>query len=189
MHLRGACSRIMGTTGGAALVLDWPRVFIPSFLIMPAATTLKVNGVEHMVRAEFDTPLLYVLRNDLKLKGAKFGCGQGQCGACMVLIDGHNVMSCDTPLWAAAGKSITTIEGLGGIDAPHALQRAFVAEQAAQCGYCISGVIMTAAALLGRNPDPSEADIRQALGRNLCRCGTHTRIIKAIRRAAEELRP
>ena len=155
---------------------------------MPDPITLNVNGVHHTVHAEPDTPLLYVLRNDLKLKGAKFGCGLGQCGACMVLIDGHNVMACDTPLWAAAGKSITTIEGLGSINAPHALQRAFIAEQAAQCGYCISGVIMTAAALLERNPDPTEADIKQALARNLCSCGTHTRIIKAVQRAAKELR-
>ena len=154
---------------------------------MPDPVTLNVNGAQHTVRAEPDTPLLYILRNDLKLKGAKFGCGLGQCGACMVLIDGHNVMSCDTPLWAAAGKAITTIEALGSVDAPGALQRAFIAEQAAQCGYCLSGVIMTAAALLASNPDPSEADIKQALARNLCRCGTHTRIIKAVQRAAREL--
>ena len=156
---------------------------------MPEPITLNVNGVQHTVHAEPDTPLLYILRNDLKLKGAKFGCGLGLCGSCMVLIDGHNVMSCDTPLWAAAGKIITTIEALGSMDAPGALQRAFIAEQAAQCGYCISGVIMTAAALLGRNPDPTEDDIKQALARNLCRCGTHTRIIKAVQRAARELAP
>jgi len=155
---------------------------------MPDPITLNVNGAQHTVRAEPDTPLLYILRNDLKLKGAKFGCGLGQCGACMVLIDGHNVMSCDTPLWAAAGKAITTIEALGSLDAPGALQRAFITEQAAQCGYCLSGAVMTAAALLARNPDPSETDIKQALARNLCRCGTHTRIIKAVQRAARELR-
>ena len=103
---------------------------------MADPVTLNVNGVHHTVHAEPDTPLLYILRNDLKLKGAKFGCGLGQCGACMVLIDGHNVMSCDTPLWAAAGKTITTIEALGSLDAPGVLQRAFIAEQAAQCGYC-----------------------------------------------------
>ena len=154
---------------------------------MPDPVTLNVNGAQRTVRAEPDTPLLYVLRNDLKLKGAKFGCGLGQCGACMVLIDGHNVMSCDTPLWAAAGKSITTIEALGTVDAPGALQRAFIAEQAAQCGYCVSGVVMTAAALLARNPDPSETEIKEALARNLCRCGTHVRLIKAIQRAAREL--
>ena len=155
---------------------------------MPDPITLNVNGAQHTVRAEPDTPLLYILRNDLKLDGAKFGCGLGQCGACMVLIDGHNVMSCDTPLWAAAGKSITTIEALGTLDAPGVLQRAFITEQAAQCGYCLSGAVMTAAALLARNPDPSETDIKQALARNLCRCGTHTRIIKAVQRAAKELR-
>ena len=153
---------------------------------MPDPITLDVNGVQHTVHAESDTPLLYILRNDLKLKGAKFGCGLGQCGACMVLIDGHNVMACDTPLWAAAGKSITTIEALGSLAAPGALQRAFIAEQAAQCGYCLSGAVMTAAALLARNPDPSESDIKQALARNLCRCGTHARIIKAVQRAARE---
>lgn len=155
---------------------------------MPESITLNVNGAQHTVSAEPDTPLLYVLRNDLKLKGAKFGCGQGLCGSCMVLIDGRNVMSCDTPLWAAAGKSITTIEGLGTLAAQHALQRAFIAEQAAQCGYCISGIIVTAAALLAHNSKPSEDDIKQALVRNLCRCGTHVRIIKAIQRAAKELR-
>lgn len=155
---------------------------------MPDPITLNVNGVQHTVRAEPDTPLLYILRNDLKLKGAKFGCGQGLCGSCTVLIDGLNMMSCDTPLWAAAGKAITTIEGLGTLAASHALQRAFIAEQAAQCGYCISGMIMTSAALLARNPDPGVADIKQALARNLCRCGTHTRIIRAVQRAARELK-
>lgn len=155
---------------------------------MADPVTLNVNGVHHTVHAEPDTPLLYILRNDLKLKGAKFGCGLGLCGSCMVLIDGHNVMSCDTPLWAAAGKTITTIEALGTRDAPGALQRAFIAEQAAQCGYCLSGAVMTATALLARNPDPSETEIKQALARNLCRCGTHTRIIKAVQRAAGEMR-
>jgi nicotinate dehydrogenase subunit A len=157
-------------------------------LTMPQAITLTVNGVEHTVRAEDDTPLLYILRNDLKLKGAKFGCGLGQCGACMVLIDGQNKMSCDTPLWSAAGKSVTTIEALGGAGAPNALQRAFIAEQALQCGYCINGMIMSASALLKRNPDPTEAEIKESLADNLCRCGTHTRIIKAVQRAARELR-
>jgi nicotinate dehydrogenase subunit A len=155
---------------------------------MPEAIKLTVNGAEHTVHAEPDTPLLYILRNDLKLKGAKFGCGLGQCGACMVLIDGHNVMSCDTPLWATAGKLVSTIEGLGGVDAPDALQRAFIAEQAVQCGYCINGMIMTATALLKRNPDPTDTEIKEALARNLCRCGTHTRIIKAVRRAALEMK-
>jgi nicotinate dehydrogenase subunit A len=160
----------------------------PEQSTMAEATTFTANGVQHTVHAEPDTPLLYILRNDLKLKGAKFGCGLGQCGACMVLIDGHNVMSCDTPLWAAAGKSVTTVEALGDIDAPNILQRAFIAEQAAQCGYCISGMIMTATALLQRNSDPTETEIREALARNLCRCGAHTRIIKAVQRAAREMR-
>lgn len=155
---------------------------------MTDPTTLTVNGVLHTVHAEPDTPLLTILRNDLKLKGAKFGCGLGQCGACMVLIDGHNVMSCDTPLWSAAGKSVTTIEALGNVAAPGVLQQAFITEQAAQCGYCTSGMIMTASELLARNPDPSDTEIKEALARNLCRCGTHTRIIKAVARAARELR-
>jgi nicotinate dehydrogenase subunit A len=150
--------------------------------------TLDVNSARHTVRADRDTPLLYILRNDLKLKGAKFGCGLGLCGSCMVLIDGRNMMSCDTPLWAATGKKITTIEGLGTLAAQHALQRAFIAEQAAQCGYCVSGIMMSAAALLASNPDPNVAEIKQALARNLCRCGTHTRFIKAVQRAAKELR-
>jgi nicotinate dehydrogenase subunit A len=153
----------------------------------PDPIQLTANGIAHTVHAEHDTPLLYILRNDLQLKGSKFGCGLGQCGACMVLIDGKNVMSCDTPLWAAAGKAITTIEGLGTTDAPGVLQRAFIAEQAVQCGYCISGMIVSATELLQKTPDPDEAEIREALARNLCRCGTHTRIIKAVQRAAREL--
>jgi len=155
---------------------------------MSETTTLTVNGVQRSIDAEPDTPLLYILRNDLKLKGAKFGCGLGQCGACMVIMDGHNVMSCDVPLWSAAGKSITTIEGLGTLESQHALQRAFITEQAGQCGYCMTGVIMSAAALLAKNPAPSEGEIKEALARNLCRCGTHTRMIKAVQRAASDLR-
>jgi nicotinate dehydrogenase subunit A len=155
---------------------------------MPETITLTVNGAPQTVTAEPDTPLLYILRNDLKLKGAKFGCGLGQCGSCMVLIDGHNVASCDTPLWSAVGKSITTIEGLGTLKSQHALQRAFITEQAAQCGYCMSGIIMSAAALLAKNPDPDEGEIKEALARNLCRCGTHTRMIKAVQRAARDMR-
>ena len=155
---------------------------------MPEKITLIVNGAAHTVTAEPDTPLLYILRNDLKLKGAKFGCGLGQCGACMVLMDGHNVMSCEVPLWSAVGKSITTIEGLGTLQSPHALQRAFIGEQAAQCGYCLSGVIMSSAALLAANPEPTLDDIKQALTRNLCRCGTHTRMLTAVPRAAADLK-
>jgi nicotinate dehydrogenase subunit A len=145
-----------------------------------------VNGRTHAVAAEPETALLYVLRNDLKLKGARFGCGMGQCGACTVLVDGKPVQSCDFPLSAAAGKSVTTIESLARNGKLHPLQRAFIEEQAAQCGYCATGIIMTAKALLDTNPRPTEADIRAALKGNLCRCGTHHRILRAIRRAAAE---
>jgi aerobic-type carbon monoxide dehydrogenase small subunit (CoxS/CutS family) len=148
------------------------------------ATTITVNGQHHTVDADGETPLLYILRNDLKLKGARFGCGLGQCGACTVVIDGKAVQSCDIPLSAAAGKRITTIEGIGDVEKPHPLQSAFLAEQAAQCGYCASGIIMTAYVLLARNPHPSEAEIRAALDGNLCRCGTHARILRAIKRVA-----
>ena len=145
---------------------------------------LKVNVREWPVRASPDTPLLYVLRNDLELNGAKFGCGLAQCGACTVLIDGKAVRSCVTPISEVATNEITTLEGLGSLDKPHALQRAFIEEQAAQCGYCISGMIMSAKELLDRNPRPSEQDVRAALAGNLCRCGTHNRIIRAVLRAA-----
>ena len=147
------------------------------------ATTLTVNGKRHVISAEPETPLLYVLRNDLQLKGARFGCGLGQCGACTVLVDGKPVQSCDFPLSAAAGKVVLTIEGLTRNGSPHPLQQAFIAEQAAQCGYCVTGIIMTAKALLDTNPHPSDAEIRAALKGNLCRCGTHQRILRAIRRA------
>ena len=148
---------------------------------------INVNGRSHEVAADAETPLLYVLRNELKLKGTRFGCGQGQCGACTVLLDGKPVQSCDMPVSAAAGKAITTIEGLGSVAAMHPLQRAFVTEQAAQCGYCVSGIIMSAKALLDANPRPTETEIRAALKGNLCRCGTHQRILRAIRRAAQEM--
>lgn len=147
--------------------------------------TINVNGAMHAVDADEETPLLYVLRNDLKLKGARYGCGLAQCGACMVIVDGKALPSCDIPVSAAVGKSITTIEGIGSGERPHPLQRAFIEEQAAQCGYCITGIIMSAKALLDSNPRPSDAEIREALARNLCRCGTHTRILRAIRRVAE----
>lgn len=149
------------------------------------AISLKVNGVSRSVPAEPDTPLLYVLRNDLELNGAKYGCGLSQCGACTVLIDGKAVRSCVTPLSAVASSEITTIEGLGSIEKPHALQQAFIDEQAAQCGYCTNGMIMSAKELLDRNPRPNEADVRAALAGNLCRCGTHNRIIRAVLRAAQ----
>ncbi len=148
---------------------------------------LTVNGKPHAVHAAPDTPLLYILRNDLELNGAKFGCGLSQCGACTVLVENKPVRSCSFPVEQAAGKSITTIEGLGTIEKPHPLQRAFIEEQAAQCGYCVSGVIVTAAALLQRNPRAGDADIRQALAGNLCRCGTHVRILRAVARAAKEV--
>jgi nicotinate dehydrogenase subunit A len=149
------------------------------------AISLKVNGVSRSVPAEQDTPLLYALRNDLELNGAKFGCGLAQCGACTVLVDGTAVRSCITPISAVATREITTIEGLGSIDKPHPLQQAFIEEQAAQCGYCINGMIMAAKELLDRNPHPSEGDVREALAGNLCRCGTHNRIVRAVLRAAQ----
>ena len=148
------------------------------------ATSITVNGKMHSVDADGETPLLYILRNDLKLKGARFGCGLGACGACTVVIEGKAVQSCDISLSAVAGKSITTIEGIGSLKNMHALQSAFVAEQAAQCGYCTSGIIMTAYALLARNAHPSETEIREALDGNICRCGTHARILRAIQWAA-----
>jgi nicotinate dehydrogenase subunit A len=146
---------------------------------------INVNGVQREVAADPETPLLYVLRNDLKLKGARYGCGLGQCGACTVIVDGKAVQSCDVPVSAMAGKAIVTIEGIGTADAPHPLQRAFIRHQAGQCGYCLSGIIMSAKALLDAQPGATEADIREALAGNLCRCGTHTRILSAIRTAAE----
>jgi nicotinate dehydrogenase subunit A len=148
--------------------------------------TLRVNGSTRAVAADAAAPLLGVLRSTLGLTAAHFGCGANQCGACYVLIDGHAVAACDTPLWAAAGKEIITAEGLGTPERPHALQRAFLAEQAAQCGYCLSGMLISAAALLRRNPHPSEAEVRAALDRNLCRCGAHNRIVRAVLRAAGE---
>jgi len=151
------------------------------------AVSLTVNGATRSVPAEPDTPLLYVLRNDFELNGAKFGCGLSQCGACTVLVNGQAVRSCVTPIDSLAGAQITTLEGLGTLDRPHALQRAFIAEQAVQCGYCINGMIMSAKALLDRNPKPSEVDVREALAANLCRCGTHNRIVRAILRAADEM--
>jgi nicotinate dehydrogenase subunit A len=149
---------------------------------------LKVNGSEHEIGADPDTPLLYVLRNDLALNAAKFGCGLGQCGACTVMVDGEAVFSCLTPVLVVEGKEITTLEGLGSIEDPGPLQRAFIEEQAAQCGYCIAGMMMRAQALLKKNPQPSDAEIRSALQANLCRCGTHMRILRAVHRAAELMR-
>ena len=149
------------------------------------AINIKVNGAMRSVPAEPDTPLLYVLRNDLGLNGAKFGCGLAQCGACTVLVDGKPVRSCVTPIDTLGQSEITTLEGLGTLEHPHPLQAAFMAEQAAQCGYCIAGMIMAAKALLDRNPQPSAAEVRQGLAENLCRCGTHNRIVRAVLRAAQ----
>ena len=146
-------------------------------------TTITVNGKAHEVSAAPDTPLLYVLRNELELNGPKFGCCLAQCGACTVHIDGKPARSCSVPVSAVKGK-VTTVEGLGTPQKPHPLQAAFVAEQAAQCGYCVNGMIMTASAFLAQNPKPSDAQIRAALDGNLCRCGTHMRILRAVRRAA-----
>ena len=151
------------------------------------AISLKVNGVTRSVPADPDTPLLYVLRNDLELNGAKFGCGLAQCGACTVLVDGKAMRSCVTDIGSLANAEITTLEGLGTADKPHPLQQAFIGEQAAQCGYCINGMMMSAKALLDRNPRPSENDVREALAANLCRCGTHNRIIRAVLRAANAM--
>jgi nicotinate dehydrogenase subunit A len=149
--------------------------------------TLRVNGQTRAVAAEPDTPLLYVLRNDLELNGAKFGCGLAQCGACTVLVDGQPQRACVLPLSVAAQGRITTIEGLAQRDRPHPLTRAFIEEQALQCGFCTSGMIMAATALLGHTPRPTEAQIRTALNANLCRCGAHNRIVRAVQRAAQEM--
>ena len=148
---------------------------------------LNVNGAARAVTVESGTPLLYVLRNDLELSGPRFGCGLSQCGACTVLVDGKATRSCVLPVDAAAGKRVTTLEGLGSAQKPHPLQRAFIAEQAAQCGYCANGMIMTSKALLDKTPRPTEAQVRKALGANLCRCGTHNRIVRAVLRASKEV--
>jgi aerobic-type carbon monoxide dehydrogenase small subunit (CoxS/CutS family) len=146
--------------------------------------TLTINGRRHEVDADPDTPLLYVLRDDLQLNGAKFGCGFGQCGACTVMVDGKAIFSCVTPIALLLARQIKTIEGLGTESAPGVVQRAFIDEQAAQCGYCIAGMVMRAQALLERNPSPTEDQIREAMMPNLCRCGTHMRILRAVERAA-----
>jgi nicotinate dehydrogenase subunit A len=149
----------------------------------------SVNGALSEIEASADTPLLYALRNDLGLKGTRFGCGSGQCGACIVLIDGYPAPACDTPLWSVVGKSIATVEGLATGGRLHPLQNAFLAEQAAQCGYCTSGILISAAALLAKNPRPTECEVRSALDRNLCRCGSHNRMVRAVLRAASEIAP
>ena len=147
----------------------------------------RLNGVETDIDADPDTSLLAVLRGQLGMTGAHFGCGAGECGACNVIVGDHAVTACDTPLWSVADKDITTIEGLGDAQKPHPLQRAFIAEQALQCGYCVSGILMSAAALLKQNPNPTDSDVRAALDRNLCRCGSHNRMVRAVLRAAAEM--
>ena len=149
---------------------------------------IQINGERRSVSAAPDTPLLYVLRNDLGLVGSRFGCGNGQCGACFVIVEGKAVASCDTPLWSVENKSVTTVEGLAKGGELHPVQKALLAEQAAQCGYCISGIAVTAAALLSQNSSPSEKEVRAALDRNLCRCGAHNRVVRAVLRAAKEMR-
>lgn len=144
---------------------------------------VTVNGKTSSVTVDPDTPLLYVLRNDLKLKGTRFGCGVGSCGSCMVILDGHAAPSCDTPMWSVQSRAITTIEGLGTPEHPHPVQQAFIDEQAAQCGYCINGMMISIAALLEKNAQPSDEELLVALDRHLCRCGTHMRILQAARRA------
>jgi nicotinate dehydrogenase subunit A len=152
-----------------------------------APVRLTVNGKSVDVKAGPDTPLLFVLRDELGLTATHLGCGANQCGACHVMVDGFAVASCDTPLWSVAGKTVTTAEGIGTPEKPHPIQTALIAEQAMQCGYCVSGIITTATALLGQQPNPSEAEVRSALDRNLCRCGSHNRIVRAVLRAAKEM--
>ena len=151
-----------------------------------AQISLNVNGKSRVVNSDPTTPLLYVLRDDLGLNGPRFGCGLSQCGACTVIIDGSTMRSCSYPVSSAKNKQITTLEGLGTVAHPHALQAAFIEEQAAQCGYCMNGMIMTAKVLLDKNPHPNDEDIKRALDGNLCRCGSHLRVIRAVKRAAGE---
>jgi nicotinate dehydrogenase subunit A len=153
---------------------------------MPAVR-FRLNGVETEIDSDPDRSLLDVLRGHLGLTGAHFGCGAGECGACNVMVGDRAVTSCDMPLWSVAGKDVTTLEGLGTAEKPHPLQTAFIAEQAMQCGYCIPGILISAAALLKQNPNPSDREVRAALDRNLCRCGSHNRIVKAVLRAAAEM--
>ena len=152
-----------------------------------AQISLKVNGTARVVDTDPTTPLLYVLRNDLDQHGPRFGCGLAQCGACTVIIDRAAVRSCTMPVSSARGRNVITLDGLGTVDRPHPLQAAFIEEQAAQCGYCMNGILMTAKVLLDRNPNPTDADIRRALDPVLCRCGSHLRVIRAIKRAARNL--
>ena len=152
-----------------------------------AKISLRVNGKTQVVDTEPEMPLLYALRNDLQLNGPKFGCGLAQCGACTVIMDGAAIRSCVTPVAAAQNKAVTTLEGLGNTKKLHKIQQAFVDEQAVQCGYCINGMIMTTKALLDKNPKPNDAQIKEALAGNLCRCGTHIRILRAVKRASGQM--
>jgi nicotinate dehydrogenase subunit A len=152
-----------------------------------AKIALNVNGKARTVEAEPDTPLLYVLRDNLEMHGPKFGCGLGQCGACTVMLDGVAARSCVIPLSKVGARAVTTLEGLGTSAKPHPVQQAFIDEQAAQCGYCINGMVMTSAAFLAKNKNPSDAEIKRALAGNLCRCGTHVRIVRAVKRAAKSM--
>ena len=152
-----------------------------------AQISMKVNGMTRVVDTDPTTPLLYVLRNDLDHHGPRFGCGLAQCGACTVIIDGNAVRSCTMPVSAVGNKNVLTLDGLGTVEKPHPLQAAFIEEQAAQCGYCMNGILMTAKVLLDKNPNPSDADIRRALDPVLCRCGSHLRVIRAIKRAAKTI--
>ena len=153
-----------------------------------ALVQFSVNGQTVECELDTDTKLVYILRNDLRLKGTRFGCGTGNCGSCTVLLDDQAIQSCDIPLWSVAGKSITTIEGLGSVQTPHPIQAAFIDEQAAQCGYCINGMMMSLAGLLKNNNDPSDDELVTTLDRHLCRCGTHMRILNAARRAIVSLK-
>lgn len=155
----------------------------------PGAVTLNVNRRTHVLDVPGEASLMTVLRNDLQLNGPKYGCGLGECGACTVLVDGIAARSCVIPAKGVAGREITTLEGLRSADALHPVQQAFIDEQAAQCGYCLNGMIMMAAALLARNPDPSDEDVRRELSGNLCRCGTHVEIVRAVLLAAQRMRP
>ncbi|MBC9876263.1 (2Fe-2S)-binding protein [Bradyrhizobium sp. INPA01-394B] len=153
---------------------------------MPAIQ-FRLNGTAAVVDVDPDRTLLDVLRNRLGIAGAHVGCGAGECGACYVMVDGRAMSSCDMPMWSVAEKDVVTVEGLGTMELPHPLQRAFISEQAMQCGYCVSGILISAAALLKRNPSPTEGEVRTALDRNLCRCGSHNRMVRAVLRAASEM--
>lgn len=179
LGLGAAAAGLVAFGGAAAAVTQWRQV--------AGGTSLKVNGQDHHVQADPSTPLLYVLRNDLGLQGPHFGCGLSECGACTVQVDGKPVRACVTRLSSVAGRAVTTLEGLGSSASPHPLQKAFIQQQAAQCGYCINGMIMEAEAFLRATPKPTDAQIKSALAGHLCRCGTHYRIVRAVKAAAGTL--